>query len=428
MHQPLNRSLAPRLKKASTILSHPSALYESLRTNAHFQIRQFQKQHHHQMPSSMGDENRSLLAIAAPISQEASVPPTLIFTFLAASIYVLSGVTQPLIVAVAKDAGLADPTCQFYMFFYYLGPASVVFMVLGGNRNSWPSLKTIYKAVAIALVDIVAQAMNYTGSSFAGPTIFAIIYSSVTVWTALFSFVFLKRKMSIWQWMGVVFVFGGLTITAWNAAVSLGPNVFNGSILVIAGSALHALMYVLSEAIMTHEVERLTIPQNCAIQGIVACSAFAFWQVVYTRRHFTELIQTPMNDAGTTAIQAITILFSFSLANLVHALSFFHTLKHFPGGATSAGVMKGLQAVLVFVVTSWVFCGRSGGSEMCFTRLKFLSLIVVVTGLCIYGKATEQRMQHGSKGGDGGYSRIEEEEEEKSTSKEQRNDKNVQVV
>ena len=57
----------------------------------------------------------------------------------------------------------------------------------------------------------------------------------------------------------------------------------------------------------------------------------------------------------------------------------------------SAGIMKGLQAVLVFFLTSLIFCGKSGGEEMCFTSLKFASLIVVVSGVLLYGLATEAK-------------------------------------
>lgn len=93
-----------------------------------------------------------------------------------------------------------------------------------------------------------------------------------------------------------------------------------------------------------------------------------------------------------------------ALLPLVDSFAFQHTLKNFPGGATSAGVMKGLQAVLVFVVTSWVFCGRTGGEEMCFTGLKFASLVAVVSGVLTYAKATERRMQ--ASGSDGGGGRA----------------------
>lgn len=91
-----------------------------------------------------------------------------------AVLYVLSGCTQPLLMTLLKDAGVADPTCQLYMFFYYLGPALFIFGLVGEH---WPSKRAIVKAVGIAMFDIVAASMNYTGASMAGPTIFAIVYS-----------------------------------------------------------------------------------------------------------------------------------------------------------------------------------------------------------------------------------------------------------
>lgn len=94
-----------------------------------------------------------------------------------ATLYVLSGCTQPLLMTLLKDAGIADPTCQLYMLFYYFGPACFIFTLLGRNADGWPSNRAILKAIGIALFDIVSAAMNYTGASLAGPTIFAIVYS-----------------------------------------------------------------------------------------------------------------------------------------------------------------------------------------------------------------------------------------------------------
>jgi hypothetical protein len=92
------------------------------------------------------------------------------------SFYVLSGCSQPLLMTLLKDAGVADPTCQLYMVFYYFGPACFVFSLLGKHME-WPSRRAIRKAIGIALFDIVSSAMNYTGAGLAGPTLFAIVYS-----------------------------------------------------------------------------------------------------------------------------------------------------------------------------------------------------------------------------------------------------------
>jgi len=331
--------------------------------------------------------------------------PSFLIACIVAVLFVLSGVAQPLLMTVVKDAGLADPTCQLYMLFYYLGPALASLNLLASRETSIPKLSTLVRTGCVASFDIVGQTMNYTGAAIAGPTVFAIIYSSVTVWTAVFSTVILRRHMNNNQWLGVATVFGGLAITAFNS-VSLGPQVFHGAIMITIGSAAHSLTYVYSEAIMTNGDDSISYKMYCAVYGSVACFFYLIWQLVYTRPNFSNLILQPMHEAHTTILGALGILLAVALVSLVHSLGFFHTVKHFPMGATSAGIMKGLQAVLVFLFTSLIYCGRSGGSEMCFSRMKFVSLIVVVTGVILYGKSTEKRIEEGSKGSVSGYSRI----------------------
>jgi uncharacterized membrane protein len=272
------------------------------------------------------------------------------------------------------------------MLFYYLFPAAFILPVI--LNNEWPQRATIFRACGIATWDIASTSMNYTGASLAGPTIFAIIYSSVTIWTAVFSQIFLGRIMSIWQWLMVVIVFCGLTLTA-SDSLKLGEDVARGSLLVLFGSAMHALTYVMSEAIMTRGDDKLNIYQNTGIQGSLAAVAFLFWQVFYTMPHFDERVWEPMQEAHTSITRALSLLVLFGLANLIHSITFFHTLLNFPGGATSAGVMKGLQAVLVFLFTHFLYCNKIGGTEMCFSRAKFLSLVTVCGGVLGYGCATE---------------------------------------
>ena len=335
--------------------------------------------------------------------------PTFAITAAIVTLYVLSGSCQPLMMTVLRYAGLADPTCQLYMLFYYFGPASAVFMLLKEHAE-WPSKKTILKACGIAMFDIVAQTMNYTGASLAGPTIFAIVYSSVTVWAALYSQAFLGRLMDVWQWVGVIAVFGGLALTA-SDSLELGPGVLHGLILVTIGSSMHGIFYVMSEAVMTVGEEKLSVQQNCAVQGMTASFSFFLWQMVYTAPRFDNKIWEPMQKAETSVFLALSILVVFALISFIHSITFYHTLRHLPGGSTSAGVFKGLQAVLVFVLTDWIYCGRIGGDEMCFSKTKFMSLVTVLGGVIWYGLATNEREKNGStRGKVGGYERIEETE------------------
>ncbi|OEU20780.1 hypothetical protein FRACYDRAFT_149139, partial [Fragilariopsis cylindrus CCMP1102] len=300
--------------------------------------------------------------------------------------YIASGCSQPLLMTLLKEAKIADPSCQLYMLFYYLLPSAFILPILLANQQSWPKRSTIYKASGIALWDISSTSLNYTGASLSGPTIFAIIYSSVTIWTAVFSQIFLGRTMSVWQWANVVVVFGGLALTA-KDSVNLGEDVLKGSTYIFLGSAMHGLTYVMSEAVMKGE-HKLSVLQNNFVQGSVAASVFLVWQIFYTIPHFNEHIWYPMQQAGTTVWYACILFGAFGVANIVHSITFFHTLLHFPGGATSAGVMKGLQAVFVFVLTNLLYCNKIGGTEMCFSDSKFVSLITVLGGVLGYGYAT----------------------------------------
>jgi drug/metabolite transporter (DMT)-like permease len=317
--------------------------------------------------------------------QNSEKPANLSLTWVAAIVYIISGATQPLLVTLIKISGLGDHMCQLYMLMYYLGPAMVSFTLCGSTANNSNDKFWSYsalKAAGITLLDVAAQTINYTGSTWSGPTIFAIIYSSVTIWTAVYSRLLLGRKLRYVQWLAIFIVFGGLAITATDS-VAVGPDVFKGSLMVLIGSSFHAMTYVMSEAIMTDK-DQISPQLNCSIQGLVASSLYLSWQFVYTSKHLEERVISPMEAAGTSITKAIIVLVSLALSNLVHALSFFYTLKHYPGGATSAGVMKGLQAVLVFIFTSLVYSGSYGGQEMCFSLIKLLSLFIVLGGVTLF--------------------------------------------
>ena len=385
-------------------------------------------------PSRMLEEERPIITTITTTTTAADGDkkgggggtPNVVLVLPQTLLYILSGCLQPILMTVCRTAGLANSSSQLYMFFYYLGPALVILPLLstttsttssgtttGTTNPPWPGIRTIQKACGIALFDLCSQTLNYTGASLAGPTIFALVYSSVTVWTAVFSHVLLKRTMNLFQWMSVLLVFIGLTLTATDSA-RMGGDVWHGLILVGMGSLLHAMTYVLLEGIMTVEDDPLTIAQNCALQGLVAASCFLLWQLIYTLPRWDELIGEPMHHAGTPVGTALGILFLFALTNLVHALTFLHTLCHVTGGATSAGILKGLQAVLVSVATHFLFCHRPGivgGEELCFTRGKFLSLMTVTSGVTLYGMATAAKEQSGRSRREEGYTPIQGEDE-----------------
>ena len=157
-------------------------------------------------------------------------------------------------------------------------------------------------------------------------------------------------------------------------AKSDGSSVFMGACMVVAGAAGHALSHVLSELISVRG-ERLPSHVNCCVHGLVATAFVGLWQLCYTLPHW-DRIAGPMEDAGTDSHYAAVLLGAVALGNFVHAGSFFYLLTSI--GAVSAGVLKGLQAVIVFGLAHVMYCERD--QAQCITPVKGASLAIVVCG------------------------------------------------
>ena len=435
-----------------------------------------------------------------------------------ASLYVLSGVCQPLLLTVGKTLGVADPSAQLYLLFYYLGPSLWIFQVMNccascyGWRSGrrvvprrqppWPRRSVCLRAIGLAVVDGLAQGLNYTGSTLAGPTLFAIVYSSVTVWTAVWARLILHRRLSLLQWMAVAWVFLGLTVTAWDSVGASGDSegqqgetaepphsestaaaihevattarlvpdsssarlvhshhtpsgsnskdhdhsaVVQGTVLVLIGSALHAGIYVWNEALLkgrpsssssstkpltvnsgsnhTHTTtssttptrrDVLTVPQNTVLQCGTNTLLMALWQCLYTIPHWQTAVVEPIheqatrhgmnegNDWSVWYTWAVVWLMVFAATNWLHATCFFYTIQNYKGGSVTAGVLKGLQAVLVFGAAHVVYCQDDNDddenndepwwnvsqSAVCFSPRKAASLVLVVTGVACFALVT----------------------------------------
>ncbi|CAK0862565.1 unnamed protein product [Prorocentrum cordatum] len=279
-----------------------------------------------------------------------------------------------------RFAGLADPTCQLYVVPYYFGMASTGVLMVCKPTPRLASLP-LHRSVFIACFGIVAQSLNWTGNMFAGSSIFAVIYSSVTIWAALLSRVLMQRVLTIWQWCGIFVVFSGLAITGFEAKHQ-GDKIFLGAAMVTVGAFLHALSHSLSELI---SVRGARIPPyvNSCVQGCVCCTLVGTWQCTYTVSHW-EKIAIPMEDAGTTWGYASLLLCGVAAGNFVHAATFFYLLTSI--GVVSTGVLKSVQSVAVFCLAHFLYCDRD--ESQCFTPVKGASLVTVVCGVLCYVAAT----------------------------------------
>jgi drug/metabolite transporter (DMT)-like permease len=218
----------------------------------------------------------------------------------------------------------------------------------------------------------------------AGSGIYAVVYSSVTVWCALLSRVVLGRVLLSAQWISIFVVVAGLAVTGLDAQ-GHGSKVVLGTIMILCGAILHATCHVLTEFL---SVKGTKIPShiNGFAQGLTNSVLVALWQCTYTASHF-DLISEPMEDAGTTWPMAIVLLSGLALSNFVHAGCFFYLLTRI--GNVSTGIAKAMQAMAVFAMAHYVYGPRDPSQR--FTPLKFLSLFIVMSGVLGYGISTAKQ-------------------------------------
>lgn len=211
----------------------------------------------------------------------------------------------------------------------------------------------------------------------AGSSIFAVVYASVTIWSALLSRLLLQRRLNRRQWLSILGVFCGLALTGLDAK-SLGSEVFAGSLMIAAGTILHATCHTLSELISVRGY-RIPAHLNACLQGLTGCMVVGTWQLFFTTSHW-QRIAGPVEEAGSSWAFCLTLLTALALSNFVHAGSFFHLLTKV--GVVSTGVAKALQGVLVFVLSHLFYCQHD--ESQCFSPVKGVSLLVVISGVLVY--------------------------------------------
>ena len=89
--------------------------------------------------------------------------------------------------------------------------------------------------------------------SYCGSGLFQVAFSSVAIWSALFSFVFLKRKISPLQWLGILIVTFGLILSPLSTNTS-GSSPLTGILLTLLGAQFYAISYILNEYISVSNV------------------------------------------------------------------------------------------------------------------------------------------------------------------------------
>ena len=284
------------------------------------------------------------------------------------------------------------PPTLLAMLANTLGMSSLLTLVPGGVvslRRVIADRRSARVVLTCTAVDFASGCLLTTGLLTVGGGLFVLVYSSTTVWTALWARASGER-LSAGRWAGVLLVFCGMAFSSGNnvaQAAAEGAAAWTrllfgiGALLV--GTMLHAAMFVLSEAAMARA--RIDLCTLCGGMGAVESTVLLAWNGALLVAHGPGLY-APEKTVGTAhaGLPALCMLYAgLALVNGAHALAFFHLLRRV--GAVSSAVLKGVQLLLVFAASVLFFCRFQ--PTQCFSWPKAAGVGVVAAGLVVYARA-----------------------------------------
>lgn len=221
-----------------------------------------------------------------------------------------------------------------------------------------------------------------------GSGIYQVIYSSVVVFTAILSRIFLKKKLTPKQWMSLIVITSGLSLSA--IGKSGGASGIMGTIgiaMTVFGTICYAIVYVLNERLLK-DPNGPTPTQHSVWVG--TCSAtiiffyilFFVWPTLDMKKSMANAPLYPNSPIFAVVLAYVSLVFS----HFLHSYLYFVLLGK--SGAVTTGVIQSIRAISVFFLSSALYC--SDDASQCLTSPKVASCLVVVMGILLYSVFTSQ--------------------------------------
>ncbi|KAI8814713.1 hypothetical protein BJ742DRAFT_784079 [Cladochytrium replicatum] len=282
----------------------------------------------------------------------------------------------------------------------------------GQKRTWWDEWGNVPHSsmFVIAVIDVFGNLVLTVGLFYVGSGLYQVIYSSVIVFTALMARVFLKRNLTIGQWIAVITITFGLSLNALGGGSSKSQTgdihsgeseearVAFGFLITLTGTAIYAMVYILNDHLMSSTspfFESLkplfgipkrspTVPfvapvprQQCFWVGLYSALLCLLLMLLISLPHLAHLA---LNSPGVILAYLLLVL-----SALGHNVAYFVLLERI--GAVATGILQALRAVIVFALSHMFFCATD--SAQCYSVVKGAATVVVVSGVVGFGWAND---------------------------------------
>ncbi|CAL5996114.1 Conserved_hypothetical protein [Hexamita inflata] len=238
----------------------------------------------------------------------------------------------------------------------------------------------------ISLIDVIGTTLTLFGQILCGSGVYIIIYSSLTVSSALGSRIFMKKYFSFISVLGIIVITVGLGvsgITSFNA----GSQVIIGIVITLVGTIFHSCVYWLNEYFNHKYGVNLQI--MCGYTGLFGFCIFMVYQFSVTIPNWTKLVTDPILEHNGVFWQVGLLYGALILVDLLHMFSQYTVVPRV--GSVSTGVGKSISSIIVFVLSHILFCELQ--TSQCIDMWKMISLGVVVCGVITYSVGIMMKKQ-----------------------------------
>jgi len=288
---------------------------------------------------------------------------------------------QPLLVDVIKYNGGAHSSTFLFLLPHYYAMMLVGFI---------PTEKSIWecdwrKGIVVSACDIVNQALKKVGLIFSGAAVYIVVDSSSIVWTAIWSWILLRRRLVFMQWVAIFFISAGVALKAATLHIALTDYEFIGVLLILTASILMGLTFVLNEKFMKDD-NPIPGPNLVCMMGVCCSAVLTAWTFGWTVPQFDTLVIDNIKRKNGSVMQILVCFAALLAASWIHAGTLWYLVKHM--GAVSSGVLKGLKVACVFLLSHLFFCERD--PHQCLNLWTGSSAFVCVCGVVLYSYTTSQ--------------------------------------
>ena len=311
-------------------------------------------------------------------------------------LYCSTGVFQVLCVQYLNYHGIDGAHTGLGVLASYLGLLLFSLPFMFDVKDRRPRFHWMF--IPTAMADVFGQISGQLSQHLCGASLFMIIYSSITVFAALFRWYFYQHPVSKGEWAGILVISVGLCITTVGGQdgdddEKHASEVLSGMILALVSAVCYGWVYVWTEQIMKGNISGLTGGIAPSPIGMATFSGFAgtvsvgAYMASYVGPNWDELVVKPMTVMDSSYEQVVLVYLILLLMCGLHNISFIYVGKS-GGGAVVTGVNKAVQTVSVFLASALAYGAAHAEQRM--TGEKTLGVIFVVFGVLYYSLKSQE--------------------------------------